>query len=342
MKKKMRRFSEGDTVREGPHAGIDDDTRAKARAFVREQGMQELLKGLGEGPKASEPAASSSSSTPVRSKYVGSTNDAGGEGAPRSTSPKPTAPPPPKTAPKAGRFTDSDADSRAARQSEADDENVRRIQRARDEADNSERINRANYRTTSDRVIEEPDVPHGDTRSNAGPRTIKDRLKETFLSGGAGDVRNIAGALAGPTVGSAGRAVGRALGIPSARASAERTATASREAGKEFSRPQARIASEDTVIEGSRRFMEAANKRAQAARAAKVEKAKPTLEKLQARDAKLKAKDAARSAERRQEGGEGQRFAYEGGRPGFKKGGKVGASRGDGIAQRGHTRGKYL
>lgn len=129
MKKKIRRFDVG------------GDVRSRAYAWLEEQKLKEAYGDEGKSapepkpaprdaaaPKsaaAPKPTASSSSPAPAPSTRVsmGSQNEA-------TYTPR-------------GKFTDSDAESRAARQSEADDENVRRIQRARDEADNSERISRA-------------------------------------------------------------------------------------------------------------------------------------------------------------------------------------------------------
>ena len=152
-------------------------------------------------------------------------------------------------------------------------------------------------------------------------KSVSDRFRETLLSGGATDIRNILGAGAG-LAGAAGRAAGRAAGAPSARASA----AAERAATKEFTRPQARIISEDPAVQEAKRFMERATQRAAQNRASQ-------------RFAEARGRVRARQAERKQDMLDEMRMGGEGG--GFKKGGKVSASsRADGIAKRGKTRGR--
>jgi hypothetical protein len=163
-------------------------------------------------------------------------------------------------------------------------------------------------------------VPNMD-RQPMTEKSVSDRFRETLLSGGATDIRNLLGAGAG-LAGAAGRAAGRAAGAPSARASA----AAERAATKEFTRPQARIISEDPAVQEAKRFMERATQRAAQNRASQ-------------RFAEARGRVRARQAERKQDMLDEMRMGGEGG--GFKKGGKVSASsRADGIAKRGKTRGR--
>ena len=334
MKKKVRRFDVGGDVREralkfaslagkpeeqeayqkAQHARGQAEAEASDRARSAESRADRVMEGLRKESTARTTSAPAPKSAPAseapRSKYVGSTNDAGEEGAPS----KPSAP---------GKFTDSDAESRAVRRSEADDENVRNIQRARDEADNDAAIKRGqstSARTFSDKVVEEPDVPHGDTKpANEGRRTIGERIRGALGSGGAGDIRNIAGALAGPGAGRAAQAVGRTVG---------------------------RAASEASGAAGAQRVIDTAARRAaqnraeQAATARREETARRAAE-TRARVQERLAPRRSKLAERRQDARDVERMGGEG--PGFKKGGKVSASsRGDGIAQRGKTKGRLL
>lgn len=116
---KKRKFAEGGGVREGQNPNIGDDVRARAMRFIRGE-------------------------TELSGKYYGDNEESSASESPRPrAAPTPKAAPAPKPPVKAGTFTDSDAESRAAGQSEADDENVRRIQRARDEEENTSRIRQA-------------------------------------------------------------------------------------------------------------------------------------------------------------------------------------------------------
>lgn len=56
MARRPRRFDDGGDVREGPHKGIDDDTRARALAFARrnaERGTESM--GIGDSEEMSKP-----------------------------------------------------------------------------------------------------------------------------------------------------------------------------------------------------------------------------------------------------------------------------------------------
>jgi hypothetical protein len=180
------------------------------------------------------------------------------------------------------------------------------------------RVNESSYRPE----LSDASVPTMD-RQPMTEKSVSDRFREAVLSGGATDIRNIAGALGGPAAGVAGRAAGRAVGNVAgapARSAAERAAT------KEFTRPQARLISEDPAVQEARRFMERATQRAAQNRASQ-------------RFAENRNRVRARQAERKQDMLDEMRMGGEGG--GFKKGGKVSASsRADGIAKRGKTRGR--
>lgn len=156
---KKRKFSDGGGVREGQNVNISDETRAKALAFVRQQdeeGMQELLRSLGEGPAASRPA-------PVpRPRLTPEQVDAARrryEAEQAAAAPKPSGKPSIVTdtgdetarlarrAPvKPGMFVDSDEEERSA-------------QRARDEEENESRIRQARYRAQEKEQALEPVQP---------------------------------------------------------------------------------------------------------------------------------------------------------------------------------------
>lgn len=147
---KKRKFEEGGSVYE------------RAKKFLREQGVSDDTPALDEKINAARMGRGET----ARSEISGDGD------APRRAPPTPTPRTPPTPAPTpraptpAGKFTDSDAESRAARQSEADDENVKRIQRARDEEDNESKIRQARYRTQEkeqalERVQPETALPVG-------------------------------------------------------------------------------------------------------------------------------------------------------------------------------------
>ena len=335
---KKRKFDQGGGVREGKNVNIDDDTRAKAMAFARtadEEGMQELLRSRGEGEKPApvpRPRLTPEQVDTARRRY---------EAEQAASAPKAAPKPAPVTdtgdesarllrrapAP-AGKFTDSDAGSRAARQSEADDENVKRIQRARDEEDNESKIRQARYRAQEKEQALERVQP------------------ETALP-----------------VGKVARLAQAAAGALSSRQAA-RSDEVSREAAKRFSRPQAQISSEDTAIGAAKRAMDLANKRAAQTRAERADRTEQARTLVGRRQAQSRARSEEATSRMESEGGmrpvsgrppkrpnqparnrEESTFADEG-NPNFKRGGKVSngfskaSSRADGIAKRGKTRGR--
>ena len=320
MKKKIRRFDVGGDVREGQHAGIDDDTRARARAFVREQGMQDLLKDLGEGPKASapkpaapKPAASSSSSIPTRSKYVGSSNDAGDEGAPRSRT-------------YVGSSNDAGDEGAPSFRGGQYSPEAKAARQARSAA-NAERggmtpeAERAVERAGNVAATVIPAARGIGAAAKVGQKAAEAVGRQAAVRKGLAKEAEQWGASAPP----ANRVSNTVKDIRNA----AREASAQREAARK-ARDEA-AAQSRSMREEARQFgsnlPKSLRERAEEAGASVAGKAKRMFSRQSPKSNKPRFAESADDASQT---------------TGFKKGGKVGASRGDGIAQRGHTRGRYL
>lgn len=374
MKKKMRRFDVGGDVRERAmrYAAMANDSGEESegqKAMLREQAGREYgMKGE-EPPKAPAPkpaassppkAASSPAPAPSTRVSMGSQNEA-------TYTPR-------------GKFTDSDAESRAARQSEADDENVRRIQRARDEADNSERINRAGMGSQND-AEDKPRYP-----GQYSPERRAARLQRSAENADRGGMSPQAERAVDAAITAASVVPAARVGLGAIRAGREVATAAAQQAraraglGRQFGE-SAEDAARATagaprttardVAAGARevaaRRVEAAKSPAQRARERAEELRRTRGEGMEPMDTGItmpptvreRAAEAARSAaesgrrllnrmkpEPKLVRGRGKQFgesAEDAAQRGYKKGGKVSsASRGDGIAQRGKTRGRYI
>lgn len=374
MKKKARRFDVGGDVRERAmrYAAMANDSGEESegqKAMLREQAGREYgMKGE-EPPKAPAPkpaassppkAASSPAPAPSTRVSMGSQNEA-------TYTPR-------------GKFTDSDAESRAARQSEADDENVRRIQRARDEADNSERINRAGMGSQND-AEDKPRYP-----GQYSPERRAARLQRSAENADRGGMSPQAERAVDAAITAASVVPAARVGLGAIRAGREVATAAAQQAraraglGRQFGE-SAEDAARATagaprttardVAAGARevaaRRIEAAKSPAQRARERAEELRRTRGEGMEPMDTGItmpptvreRAAEAARSAaesgrrlfnrmkpEPKLVRGRGKQFgesAEDAAQRGYKKGGKVSsASRGDGIAQRGKTRGRYI
>lgn len=162
-------------------------------------------------------------------------------------------------------------------------------------------------------------------------KSVSDRFREALLSGGAADIRNVAGALAGPAAGRAAAAAARGAAEASGSAGAQRVMDA---AGRRAAQIRAEKAAESAPV---REILRGTQQTETARRAAETRER--AIRKAQETMGRGTARTRARTAERRQDMLDEMRMGGEGG--GFKKGGKVTASsRADGIAKRGKTRGR--
>jgi hypothetical protein len=178
--------------------------------------------------------------------------------------------------------------------------------------------------------VSEASVPTLD-RQPMTERSVSDRFRESVLSGGATDIRNIAGALAGPAAGRAASAAARGASEVSGSAGAQRVMDA---AARRAAQTRAEKAAESAPL---REILRGAQQTETARRAAETRER--AIRKAQETMGRGTARTRARTAERRQDVLDEMRMGGEGG--GFKKGGKVSASsRADGIAKRGKTRGR--
>lgn len=383
MKKKARRFDEGGSVEQRAkffaaladkpeeqaafQRRIHEQQQAKAEASDRERaGTTSAAPRDAAAPKsaaAPKPTASSSSPAPAPSTRVsmGSQNEA-------TYTPR-------------GKFTDSDAESRAARQSEADDENVRRIQRARDEADNSERISRAGVSTSSQNDAD--DKPSASRYPGQySPERRAARLQRSAENADRGGMTPQAEKAVDAAMTAASVVPAARVGLGAARVGKEVATAAAQQArtraglGRQFgesAEDAARVTAgaprttARDVAAGARevaaRRIEAAKspaKRAEELRRARGEGMEPMDTGItMPPTVRERAAEAARSAvesgrrlynkmkpEPKLVRGRGRNFAEsadDAAQKGYKKGGKVSASsRADGIAQRGKTRGRYL
>lgn len=381
MKKKARRYGVGGDVQERAmrYAALADDPEAQA-AFQRrvheeqqaeaetsDRGRAGTTSAAPRAAAAPKSAASSSSPAPAPSTRVsmGSQNEA-------TYTPR-------------GKFTDSDAESRAARQSEADDENVRRIQRARDEADNSERISRAGVSTSSQNDAD--DKPSASRYPGQySPERRAARLQRSAENADRGGMSPQAERAVDAAITAASVVPAARIGLGAVRAGREVATAAAQQAraraglGRQFGE-SAEDAARATagaprttardVAAGARevaaRRIEAAKSPAQRARERAEELRRTRGEGMEPMDTGItmpptvreRAAEAARSAaesgrrlfnrmkpEPKLVRGRGKQFgesAEDAAQRGYKKGGKVSsASRGDGIAQRGKTRGRYI
>lgn len=376
MKKKTRRFDEGGSVRERAMRYVDladkPEEQAAFQRRVHEEQQAEAeasdRRRASTTPAASKPAASSASSAssaspaPARSTRVsmGSQNEA-------TYTPR-------------GKFTDSDAESRAARESEADEENVRRIQRARDEADNRAGVSMGSQNDAEDK----PSASRYPGQYSPERRAARlQRSAENADRGGMSPQaeRAVDAAMTAASVVPAAR-----IGLGAVRAGREVATAAAQQAraraglGRQFGE-SAEDAARATagaprttvrdVAAGARevaaRRIEAAKSPAQRARERAEELRRTRGEGMEPMDTGItmpptvreRAAEAARSAaesgrrlfnrmkpEPKLVRGRGKQFgesAEDAAQRGYKKGGKVSsASRGDGIAQRGKTRGRYI
>lgn len=160
---KKRKFDEGGSVYE------------RAKRFLRDQGVTD------ETPALDEKIASSRGNTrrsiPASGDALPMVRETSVEPEERSRSatPTPAPTPTPRASTPAGKFTDSDAESRAARRSEADEENVKRIQRARDEEENTSRIRQARYQAPEpDRGAALRDIERKDAATRAAQSAAAD------------------------------------------------------------------------------------------------------------------------------------------------------------------------
>jgi hypothetical protein len=162
-------------------------------------------------------------------------------------------------------------------------------------------------------------------------RSVSDRFRDIFLSGGATAIPNIAGALAGPAAGRAAAATARGAAEASGSAGAQRVMEA---AGRRAAQTRAERATQTAPV---REILRGVQQTETARRAAETRER--AIRKAQETMGRGTARTRARQAERRQDAMDEMRMGGEGG--GFKKGGKVSASsRADGIAKRGKTRGR--
>jgi len=292
---KKRKFDEGGSVYE------------RAKKFLRDQGVSD------DTPALDEKIASARMR---RGETVRSEIPGGGDAVPmtrtntgkpepiRAAPPAPRAAPAPKPPVKEGTFTDSDSESRAAKQSEADDENVKRIQRARDEEDNDSRIRQARYRAQEKEQALERVQP------------------ETAL-----------------TVGKAARLAQAAAGaLSSRRAAAQQGKEAMDMAGRRAARGRAERAE---AAKPAAEIMKSAAQTQATRRAAETrERAQRKLQEVMGRgSARMRReRQPARGAEESRMADEGGPNFKRGGKvsSGFSKA----SSRADGIAKRGKTRGR--
>lgn len=178
--------------------------------------------------------------------------------------------------------------------------------------------------------ISDASVPTMD-RQPMTEKSVSDRFREALLSGGATDIRNVAGALAGPAAGRAAAAAARGAAEASGSAGAQRVMDA---AGRRAAQIRAEKAAESAPV---REILRGTQQTETARRAAETRER--AIRKAQETMGRGTARTRARTAERRQDMLDEMRMGGEGG--GFKKGGKVTASsRADGIAKRGKTRGR--